>query len=58
MSETRNCVVRVYDAQGVEHRVKLRAKSVYEAALVGLERLRSRQETKAVAKRARAPAAG
>ncbi len=39
MSETRNCVVRVYDAQGVEHRVKLRAKSVYEAALVGLERL-------------------
>jgi len=29
----------VCDAQGVEHRVKLRAKSVYEAALRGLERL-------------------
>jgi hypothetical protein len=39
MSETRECVVRVCDAQGVEHRVRLRAESVYEAALVGLERL-------------------
>lgn len=39
MPETRECVVRVCDAQGVEHRVKLRAESVYEAALLGLERL-------------------
>jgi len=39
MSEERECVVRVCDAQGVEHRVKLRAESVYEAALRGLERL-------------------
>jgi hypothetical protein len=39
MSETRECVVRVCDAQGVEHRVKIRAESVYEAALLGLERL-------------------
>jgi hypothetical protein len=39
MSEMRECVVRVCDAQGVEHRVKVRAGSVYEAALLGLERL-------------------
>jgi hypothetical protein len=39
MSEMRECVVRVCDAQGFEHRVKVRAGSVYEAALLGLERL-------------------
>ena len=33
------CVVKLNDAHGVEHRVKVRAESVYEAALLGLNRL-------------------
>ena len=39
MSEERDCVVKLVDTQGVEHSVKIRATSVYEAALRGLERL-------------------
>jgi hypothetical protein len=39
MSDERVCVVIVIDAHGVEHKVKVRAESVYEAALLGLNRL-------------------
>jgi hypothetical protein len=39
MSDERVCVVRLTDDHGVEHRVKVRAESVYEAALLGLNRL-------------------
>jgi hypothetical protein len=39
MSDERECVVRLNDDHGVEHRVKVRAESVYEAALLGLKRL-------------------
>ena len=40
MSE-QNCVVKLIDEHGVEHSVKVRAESVYEAALRGLKRLES-----------------
>ena len=36
--EIRECIVKIYDADGVEHSVKVRAESVYEAALKGFER--------------------
>jgi hypothetical protein len=39
MSDDRVCVVMVIDAHGVEHSVKVRAESVYEAAPLGLNRL-------------------
>ena len=39
MSEERECVVKLVDDHGVEHRVRVRAESVYEAALKGLTRL-------------------
>jgi hypothetical protein len=39
MSDERVCVVKLTDAHGVEHRVKVKAESVYEAALLGLNRL-------------------
>lgn len=39
MSDERVCVVKLTDHHGVEHRVKVRAESVYEAALLGLNRL-------------------
>src|SRR5713226_9622793 len=39
MSDVRVCVVKLNDEHGVEHRVKVRAESVYEAALIGLNRL-------------------
>src|SRR5713101_8253852 len=39
MRDERVCVVRLTDEHGVEHRVKVRAESVYEAALLGLKRL-------------------
>ena len=39
MSEERDCVVKLVDDHGVEHSVKVRAESVYEAALKGLTRL-------------------
>ncbi len=39
MSNERVCVVKLTDDHGVEHRVKVRAESVYEAALLGLNRL-------------------
>ena len=39
MSDERVCVVKLTDDHGVEHRVKVRAESVYEAALRGLSRL-------------------
>jgi magnesium chelatase family protein len=39
MSGERVCVVKLTDAHGVEHRVKVQAESVYEAALLGLHRL-------------------
>ena len=38
-SEVRDCIVKLLDDHGVEHSVKVRAASVYEAALRGLERL-------------------
>lgn len=37
--EVRDCIVKLSDAHGVEHSVKVWADSVYEAALKGLERL-------------------
>lgn len=37
--DVRDCVVKLSDSHGVEHSVKVRATSVYEAALKGLERL-------------------
>ena len=33
MSEERDCVVKLIDDHGVEHSVRVRAESVYEAAL-------------------------
>ncbi len=39
MSDERVCVVKLTDDHGVEHSVKVRAESVYEAALLGLKRL-------------------
>jgi len=39
MSDLRVCIVKLNDAHGVQHRVKVRAESVYEAALLGLSRL-------------------
>ena len=39
MSEERDCVVKLVDDHGVEHSVKVRAESVYEAALKGLTKL-------------------
>ncbi len=36
--EIRECIVKILDADGVEHSVKVRAESVYEAALRGFER--------------------
>ncbi len=39
MSDVRVCIVKLNDEHGVEHRVKVQAESVYEAALLGLARL-------------------
>jgi hypothetical protein len=39
MSDERVCIVKLIDIHGVEHRVKVQAESVYEAALRGLKRL-------------------
>jgi hypothetical protein len=39
MSNRRVCVVKLNDQHGVEHTVKVEAESVYEAALLGLNRL-------------------
>jgi hypothetical protein len=39
MSEQKDCVVKFVDCHDVEHSVKVRAASVYEAALKGLARL-------------------
>jgi len=39
MPDERCVHVRLTDDHGVEHRVKVRAESVYEAALLGLKRL-------------------
>src|SRR5215469_6696910 len=39
MFEERDCVVKLLDSHGVEHSAKVRAKSVYEAALKGLNKL-------------------
>jgi hypothetical protein len=39
MSEEKDCVVKLVDHHGVEHTVKVRAQSVYEATLKGLSRL-------------------
>lgn len=36
--EIRECIVNIYDADGVEHSVKVRAESVCEAALKGFQR--------------------
>jgi hypothetical protein len=38
MSEARDCVVKLVDDYGVEHSVRVRAESVYEAALRGLQK--------------------
>jgi hypothetical protein len=40
MSEERDCVVKLVDDHGVEHSVRVRAESVYEAALKGLKKLK------------------
>jgi len=39
MAEARDCVVKLVDDHGVEHSVRVRAESVYEAALKGLQKL-------------------
>lgn len=39
MSDVRLCVVKLIDSHGVTHKVNVRAESVYEAALLGLNRL-------------------
>lgn len=39
MSEARDCLVKLVDDHGVEHSVRVRAESVYEAALKGLRKL-------------------
>jgi hypothetical protein len=39
MADVRVCVVKLIDDHGVEHKVKVQAESVYEAALLGLRRL-------------------
>jgi hypothetical protein len=39
MSEARDCVVKLVDNHGVEHSVRVRAESVYETALRGLQKL-------------------
>ena len=39
MSEARVCVVKLVDDHGVEHSVRVRAESVYEAAMRGLQKL-------------------
>jgi hypothetical protein len=39
VSDERVCIVKLIDIHGVEHRVKVQAESVYEAALRGLKRL-------------------
>jgi hypothetical protein len=39
MSEERDCVVKLVDDHGVEHGVRVRTESVYEAALKGLKKL-------------------
>jgi hypothetical protein len=39
MSEARDCVAKLVDDHGVEHSVRVRAESVYEAALRGLQKL-------------------
>ena len=39
MSDARDCVVKLVDDHGVEHSVRVRAESVYEAALKGLRKL-------------------
>jgi hypothetical protein len=41
MSEQKDCVVKLVDDHGVEHSVRVRAESVYEAAPKGLKRLES-----------------
>src|ERR1700730_8768817 len=39
MTDARDCVVKLVDDHGVEHSVRVRAESVYEAALKGLQKL-------------------
>jgi hypothetical protein len=39
MTDARDCVVKLVDDHGVEHSVRVRAESVYEAALKGLRKL-------------------
>jgi len=39
MSDERDCVVKLVDDHGVEHSVRVRAESVYDAALKGLSKL-------------------
>src|SRR5215471_8137763 len=39
MSDPRDCVVKLVDDHGVEHSVRVRAESVYEAALKGLQKI-------------------
>lgn len=36
--QTRKCIVKMFDSDGVEHTVEVQAESVYEAALRGFER--------------------
>lgn len=39
--DVKDCVIKLIDEHGVEHTAKVRAESVYEAALKGLKRLES-----------------
>jgi hypothetical protein len=46
MSDEKDCVVKLVDRHGLEHTMKVRAESVYEASLKGLNRLeRVRRES-------------
>ncbi|HMI49903.1 MAG TPA: hypothetical protein VK525_00230 [Candidatus Saccharimonadales bacterium] len=37
---TRKCVVKHWDRSGIEHSITIQAESLYEAAVVGIARLR------------------
>jgi hypothetical protein len=40
MGEARKCIVKLRDGEGVEHAVQVNARSVYEAAYLGLQQFR------------------
>jgi hypothetical protein len=51
MSEARDCVVRLVDDHGVEHTVRVREESVYEAVPEGIAEARTSRGGKATGHR-------